>query len=163
MNRAEIAIATLAGILTVLVIAQFAPKRGELTSTELPVPAAIAASCADFPDTMVRKFGQAYTPAAELFLGELPKNYDIKRVTVHTAAGGCLVTPSGKLPEANENEVLRIRHAIAFLDPRDEAGEGLPFYVLIELEGPRESLDRVFVAVRLPRPIVQGEGPLRVA
>lgn len=120
---------------------------------DLPPPAAVAAACAGFPATISQRIGELYRPEGLIILGNLPDSYEIKTFVIRVDTGECFQRPTEQLPKIGPDQVLRLMHAVGIVDLDDVRGEGLPFYVVAELEGgPQNGSHRMFVMIRLPEP-----------
>jgi hypothetical protein len=122
-------------------------------AADRPPPAAIAAACAGFPATISQRIGELHRPEGQIILGNLPDSYEIRSFIVRVDTGECLEQPAEQLPKIGPDQALRLMHAVGIVDFDDVRGEGLPFYVVAELEGgPQNGSQRMFVMIRLPEP-----------
>ncbi len=129
--------------------------------------AAAAAMCAGFPAPVVARINQHFDPEKWVDVNVVER-YDMKWFAVNNATGACTQI---SVEEPLKPGLNPISHAAGVIDEDDLLGQGLPVYVVAELElVPEDCGCRAFAAIRLrpsaapPQPQPVREGPLpRVA
>lgn len=122
------------------------PITPDQTAAHPQSSAAVAATCAGFPAPVVAQINQHFDPRKWADVN-VTENYDMKWFAVNNVTGAC--TPFQ--PQPLQPGLQPIAHATGVIDYDDLLGQGLPVYVVAELEQVREDCGcRAFATIRLP-------------